>query len=118
MLTKQEVSFFNDQGYLKLTDVLSGTEVARLRALADRELAGARNPATRGEWDIIEAEDSQDKDARQTAVYRLSRIMARHEAFPMRRRKSIVSMGLSLVSCRNRTYLEARCTWGPSWGST
>ncbi|MCZ7644756.1 MAG: phytanoyl-CoA dioxygenase family protein [Planctomycetota bacterium] len=73
MLTRTEIDFFRDQGYLRIPNWLDAAEVERLKALADAELARARDERTRGAWDLMEAAAP--------AVFRLSRIASRHEAF-------------------------------------
>ncbi|MCW8130550.1 MAG: phytanoyl-CoA dioxygenase family protein [Planctomycetota bacterium] len=75
MLNEYETAFFRDQGYLNLGRVLDDARLAELRALADAELAKAQSDA-RGSWDLLEA-----PAAGRAAVFRLSRVMARHPAF-------------------------------------
>lgn len=75
MLNRYEQDFFRDQGYLNLGRVLDDQRLAELRAIADEELARAQSDAP-GQWDLLE----KTAQAR-PAVFRLSRVMARHPAF-------------------------------------
>lgn len=72
-----EVQFFRDQGYLVLSEVLDATSLAELRVSADAELVQAHE--RRGEWDLLEK--NEVKPGQMAAVFRLSRVMARHPAF-------------------------------------
>jgi ectoine hydroxylase-related dioxygenase (phytanoyl-CoA dioxygenase family) len=77
MLSPAEVEFFKDQGYLKVERLLEAPRIAELRALADAELDKARKSAGQSKLDILEGKNYADTPA----VFRLSRVMARHEAF-------------------------------------
>jgi phytanoyl-CoA hydroxylase len=76
MLSGTEVDFFKDQGYLKLPGLLSASRVDGLRQLSESEFAKARSQA-RSEWDLLENKPTEEMQA----VYRLSRVMARHPGF-------------------------------------
>src|SRR5579862_5586046 len=77
MLSSTEIDFFKDQGYLKIEGLLDSVRVAELRALADAEVEKARKSAGQSKLDILETKAY----AETPAVFRLSRVMARHDAF-------------------------------------
>jgi len=77
MLSPTEIAFFKDQGYLKVEGVLSAARVAELRSLADSEVEKARMSAGQSKFDILETKTYADTPA----VFRLSRVMGRHETF-------------------------------------
>ncbi|HYF52393.1 MAG TPA: phytanoyl-CoA dioxygenase family protein [Planctomycetota bacterium] len=76
MLKQTEVEFFKSQGYLLMQDVLTAEQLARLRDIAEAERARART-AARTENDILETKAYGNEPE----VFRLSRVMARHEEF-------------------------------------
>lgn len=76
MLSATESEFFKDQGYLKLGRLLDDARLAELRALSGAELAKAAS-AERGPWDLLESAPAAERPA----VFRLSRVLARHPAF-------------------------------------
>jgi phytanoyl-CoA hydroxylase len=75
MLSQTEVNFFNDQGYLKLSG-LAMDRINSLRELSEEQFARARSQS-RSEWDILENKTYEQSQA----IYRLSRVMARHDGF-------------------------------------
>lgn len=77
MLSSTEIDFFKDQGYLKIEGLLDAARVAQLCALADAEVEKARKSAGQSKLDILESKSYADMPA----VFRLSRVMARHDAY-------------------------------------
>ncbi len=77
MLTTTERDFFHDQGYLLKPGLLTAARVAEMQSLIDEQLRQALGPATRRANDQVDL----NPDGTPVAVYRLSRVMARHAAF-------------------------------------
>jgi len=73
MLSATQVRFFREQGYLMVRGLLDAPLLGAAREAADAELARANDPARRLKWDIMEPGD--------TAVYRLSKMLDRGDAF-------------------------------------
>jgi phytanoyl-CoA hydroxylase len=76
MLSSTEVEFFKDQGYLKIAGLLSPTRIDQLRQLSESEFAKATSQS-RSQWDLLESKPAEQNQA----VFRLSRVMARHPGF-------------------------------------
>ncbi len=74
MVRQVEIDFFRNEGYLVVGSILDDVRIGMLKALIDEQLERARSPETRTQWDLMEEAGGQ-------AVFRLSRVMERHEAF-------------------------------------
>jgi len=75
VLSETEIEFFNAQGYLAIPQVIDAAQIARLKDLSEAEFARIR-AGQRSEWDLLE-----DPDYGPNAIFRLSRVMARHPEF-------------------------------------
>lgn len=106
MLTIEERRFFQAQGYLRLPGWLAEPRVAELNVLADDELARVRTPSGSSAWNLLE--NAPSEPGKEPAVYRLSRIAARHSAFEEVAREARVAelmqevLGPDAAWCVNR----------------
>ena len=73
MLSQTERQFFREQGYLFVRNILDEKMLEEVRKVALEEFAAANDPNRRGKWDIPEDGDK--------AVYRLSKMLDRHQIF-------------------------------------